>query len=153
MWVGGQRHDPAALPPGKLPGTHCVGGWVGPRAVWTGEENVAPTGSRFPDVPTRSKSLYRLSYPGPQNRETQWNKCRSYVWPWIPWSYFSVSEDARQHVSVFLQFLFANTPNSFKNWTSRYTNSWNVSVFIYLAVECFSHYDTACRLSEGFFFL
>ena len=28
----GQRHAPAALPPGKRPGTHCIGGWVGPRA-------------------------------------------------------------------------------------------------------------------------
>ena len=27
--VGGQRHDPAALAPGKSPGTHCIGGWVG----------------------------------------------------------------------------------------------------------------------------
>jgi hypothetical protein len=27
-WVGGQRHAPTALPPG-LPGTNCVGDWVG----------------------------------------------------------------------------------------------------------------------------
>jgi len=32
MGVGGQRDAPAALPPGKRPGTHCIGGWVGPRA-------------------------------------------------------------------------------------------------------------------------
>ena len=32
MWVGDQRHTPAALPPGKRPGTHCTGGRVGPRA-------------------------------------------------------------------------------------------------------------------------
>jgi hypothetical protein len=30
--VGGQLHAPAALPPGKRPGTHCIGGWLGPRA-------------------------------------------------------------------------------------------------------------------------
>ena len=30
--VGGQRHAPAALPPGERPGTHCIGGWVGLRA-------------------------------------------------------------------------------------------------------------------------
>jgi hypothetical protein len=30
--VGGQFHAPAALPAGKRPGTHCIGGWVGPRA-------------------------------------------------------------------------------------------------------------------------
>jgi len=30
--VSGQLHIPAALPPGKEPpGTHCIGGWVGPR--------------------------------------------------------------------------------------------------------------------------
>ena len=32
MEVGGQRHTPAALPPGKRPGTHRTGGWVGHRA-------------------------------------------------------------------------------------------------------------------------
>ena len=32
MGVGVERHAPAALPPGKRPGTHCVGGWVGPKA-------------------------------------------------------------------------------------------------------------------------
>jgi hypothetical protein len=32
MRVGGQIHDPAALPPGKRPGSHCIGGWVGPSA-------------------------------------------------------------------------------------------------------------------------
>ena len=31
MRVGGQLHAPAALPPGKRPGTHFIGGWVGPR--------------------------------------------------------------------------------------------------------------------------
>ena len=31
MGVGSQRHTPAALAPGKRPGTDCIGGWVGPR--------------------------------------------------------------------------------------------------------------------------
>jgi hypothetical protein len=31
MTVSGQRHTPAALPPGKRPSTHCRGGWVGPQ--------------------------------------------------------------------------------------------------------------------------
>jgi hypothetical protein len=30
--VRGQRHAPAALYPLERPGTHCTGGWVGPRA-------------------------------------------------------------------------------------------------------------------------
>jgi hypothetical protein len=33
MEVSDQLHAPAALPPGKEPGTHWIGGWVGPRAV------------------------------------------------------------------------------------------------------------------------
>jgi len=41
MRVGGQRHAPAALPR-ERPGTHCIGGWVGPKAVLTGAENLAP---------------------------------------------------------------------------------------------------------------
>jgi hypothetical protein len=32
MGVGGERHGPAALPPREEPGTHFIGGWVGPRA-------------------------------------------------------------------------------------------------------------------------
>jgi len=52
------------LYPRERPGTHCTGGWVGP-PVWTSAENLAPTGIRSPDRPTRSESLYRLSYAGP----------------------------------------------------------------------------------------
>ena len=32
MWVGGQRHAPAALSPGKGPITCSTGGWADPRA-------------------------------------------------------------------------------------------------------------------------
>jgi hypothetical protein len=33
MGVSGQRHAPFTLYPGvTTPGTHCTGGWVGPRA-------------------------------------------------------------------------------------------------------------------------
>jgi hypothetical protein len=32
MRVGGQRHAPASLRRGKRPGTHCIGGLMGPRA-------------------------------------------------------------------------------------------------------------------------
>jgi hypothetical protein len=58
MRVGGQLHSPAALPPGKRPGTHYIGGWV-----WTAVENLAPTWIRSPDRPARSGLLYRLIYP------------------------------------------------------------------------------------------
>jgi hypothetical protein len=59
--VGGQRHAPAALPPGKRPGTHCIGGWVGSRAGLDGwgksrppppafdRQTVQPVASRYTD--------------------------------------------------------------------------------------------------------
>ena len=36
MRLGGQSHAPAALSPGKKAGTHCITGWVGPRAALDG---------------------------------------------------------------------------------------------------------------------
>ena len=36
MEVGGQCHALAALAPGKIPGTHCTGGWLGPMASLDG---------------------------------------------------------------------------------------------------------------------
>jgi hypothetical protein len=40
MEVSGQFHVLAALPPGEIaPGTHWIGGWVGPRADWDATEN------------------------------------------------------------------------------------------------------------------
>jgi hypothetical protein len=42
--VGGQRHAPAALPPGKSPVSIVYeAGWV-PGSVWTGAENLDPPG-------------------------------------------------------------------------------------------------------------
>ena len=39
-------------------------GWA-PGQVWTGAENLTPTGIQSLDRPARGQSLYRLSYPGP----------------------------------------------------------------------------------------
>jgi len=65
MVMGGLRHAPAALLPGKTQYQlhRRQGGPSGP--VWTGAENLAPTGIRSSDRPARSESLYRLNYPGP----------------------------------------------------------------------------------------
>ena len=41
-------------------------GWD-PEHVWTGAENLANTGIRFPGRPANNGSLYRLSYPGPRD--------------------------------------------------------------------------------------
>ena len=55
---------PRPLYPGKDPvPTVQEAGWA-PGPVWTGAENLAPTGIRSPNRPARSESLYRLNYPG-----------------------------------------------------------------------------------------
>jgi hypothetical protein len=48
MGVGGQRHDPAALPPGKRFGIHLIGGRVGSRAGLDGCRKSSPTGTVQP---------------------------------------------------------------------------------------------------------
>jgi len=60
--MDGQGDAPSALPPEKEPGTHCVGGWVGPRAGLDGCEKHAPAGIRSQYRLARSESLYRLPY-------------------------------------------------------------------------------------------
>jgi hypothetical protein len=66
MEVSGQLHAPAALPPGeRAPGTHSIGGWVGPT---TGLDDVEkrkfllPLGLELRPLgrPVRSQSLCRL---------------------------------------------------------------------------------------------
>ena len=58
MVVGGQRHTPAALLPGKGPVTQLQVAGLTPGPVWTGAENLTPTGIRSPDRLARSESLY-----------------------------------------------------------------------------------------------
>jgi len=55
MRVGGLRYVLAVYPRERT-GTRCTGGWVGPRAVWTGAENLASTGIRSLDLPALSES-------------------------------------------------------------------------------------------------
>jgi len=45
---GGQIEVPAGLSPGKRPGTHCVGGWVGPRAGMDGSGKSRPHRDTIP---------------------------------------------------------------------------------------------------------
>ena len=55
------------LTPGKDPVPIVQeAGWAS-GLVWTGAENIAPTGIRSPDRPARSESLYRLRYPANKN--------------------------------------------------------------------------------------
>ena len=63
--VRGQRHAPAALYPRERPGTHCTGGWVGPRTgldrcgksrppLGFDPRTVQPVASRYTDWTTRT---------------------------------------------------------------------------------------------------
>ena len=61
-WVVSVTPRPLSTP-GKVPVPIVQeAGWA-PGPVWTGAENLVPTGIRSPDRPARSQSLYRLSYP------------------------------------------------------------------------------------------
>jgi hypothetical protein len=42
--VSGQQHAPAAVYPRERSGTHCTGGWVGPRAGLDGQKISSPPG-------------------------------------------------------------------------------------------------------------
>jgi hypothetical protein len=67
MTTAVEEVDGSASRPGRFllrerPGTHVQeAGWA-PGPGWTGAEYLALTGIRSPDRPTRSQSLYRLSY-------------------------------------------------------------------------------------------
>jgi len=60
---GSASRPPPALYPRERPGTHCIGGWVGPRVGLDRCGKYRPTEIRSPDRPAPSQSLYRLSYP------------------------------------------------------------------------------------------
>jgi hypothetical protein len=55
----------ARYTPGKDPVPIVQEGWVGPQGRSGRMRKISPhTGIRSPDLPARSESLYRLSYPG-----------------------------------------------------------------------------------------
>jgi hypothetical protein len=62
--VGGLRHAPAALPPGKRLVTHCTGGCVGSVVGLDGCGKSRLHQASIPDRPASSESLYQLRYPG-----------------------------------------------------------------------------------------
>ena len=68
-WGGWSAPPLSRFTPGKGPVLIVLeAGWAsGP--VWTGAENLAPTGIRSPNLQTCSESLYRLSYRVPKNME------------------------------------------------------------------------------------
>jgi len=56
--VSGKRHTPAALPPGKSPGTHFIGGWMYPRACLDGCGKSRPHQNSIPGPSSPVASRY-----------------------------------------------------------------------------------------------
>ena len=74
--VGGQRHAPAALPPGKIRYVlyRRLGG---PQGRSRRVLKISPiTGIQSPDRPASSESLYRRSYRALSLSYTEWNTVR-----------------------------------------------------------------------------
>jgi len=65
MGVGGQSQDPAALPPGKRPVNHCIGGCVGLKAglYGCGKSRLPPGFDPQTVQPVESRYTAELSQP------------------------------------------------------------------------------------------
>jgi len=88
MRVDGQRHDPAALPPGKRPASHRTGGWVGPRGGLDG------CGKSDPRTVQPVASCYSITCIGQWKRRTFRSAllCQCLQWPRLFKRYTSNSE-------------------------------------------------------------
>jgi hypothetical protein len=76
------------IPGERAPGTHWLGGWMGPRTGLDTEENyllpLPGTKPRFFSRPVLSPSLYRLTYPGSCIQQVS---CSNLEWGCsLPWS-------------------------------------------------------------------
>ena len=122
-WGWGVSTTPRPLYPRERPGTHCTGGWVGPRAGRA--ENLDPTVIRPPDRPARSKSLYRLSYPG---RQHYCNCNKLCVFVGLP------SENARNvKYKIYSAFTLAHLTKASRlcwNFRCHITVHWAITFFI-----------------------
>ena len=58
MGVGGYRHAPAALPPGKRPGVHYTGGWVRPQVRSGQVRKISPAPGFDPRTAQPAASRY-----------------------------------------------------------------------------------------------
>ena len=76
----------------ERPGSHCIGGWVGPRARLDGcGKSGRLTRSRTSDRPALSEPLYRLSYPGSKQLTVMYLISNTYASYACCWRKYSVS--------------------------------------------------------------
>ena len=90
MEVGSQVHVPAAMPPGKGPGTHCVEGWGRPQG-WSRQvrkislppgfhpQTVRPVASRYTvyAIAAQAHVMYQSIYSEAISRFS--SRCRSFL--------------------------------------------------------------------------
>jgi len=85
-------------------------GWT-PGLVWTGAENLAPTGIGSPNRPARSQSLYRLRYPA---HNFPWNNDNKSTLTKIP---------QKKNYYMFCEYSLLNTRSpSWKQCSRRYSH-------------------------------
>jgi hypothetical protein len=79
MGVGGQHHAPAALPTGKRPGTHCTGGWVGPRAGLDGCGKSPPPPPGFDRRTVQHVASRNTDWAFPGPHYIRWQSVNCYI--------------------------------------------------------------------------
>jgi len=82
MGVVGPRHIPAAVPPGKRPCTHCVGGWVRTQTIGTvGNENFSDSNTPVWNVSRCTKATDEFSVDRPSTFPSIFYTCALANWP------------------------------------------------------------------------
>jgi hypothetical protein len=100
MDVSGQLHAPAALTHGKVPDTHFIGGWVGPRAVL-----YAVVKRKIPSPRRESKPITPIVQPVDQRYTDLLKFSKSFV------NVRKFSQDTRRFHGISYIFLqFSNHP-------------------------------------------
>jgi len=117
---------------------------VGPRAGLDGRKISPPTGTRSPDRPARSQSLYRLVYPAPQfTKSSVHNKFRAEHhfkphWQLHVRGFFDVLLTV--HLSIFILVINQLDAQNF---------CFTISLFH--ASTCFEHHVLIIRRSELYY--
>jgi hypothetical protein len=143
----GQRHAPAAIYPGKQPVPIVQGhGWV-PWPVWTGTENLAPSGIRSSDRPARSQSLYRLRYPAHPILQTYY-QTYFLLWSWIN-NHPDAEDDVFISVSTYFGHHHAHHQENGTKWCPKHVETpINTSSFLHLVGYLFTFMIQDARSRE-----
>jgi hypothetical protein len=76
MGVGCQRHAQTALLPGKRPGTHCIGGWVGLQSRSGQVRKISPPPGFDPRTVQSVASRYTdYTVPAPEMHQCWYRYC------------------------------------------------------------------------------